>query len=881
MSNANTAPTQGPSSNAAVAPSAAATPDPARITQTPTSSVASVAPETQGSVSTSLQTSGNPSVQPFPTRVISSPSSAIDPATLSVTTIVESTTTEGVSAAAPTPPNSSASGSAPAAALSSTTTLTISSSSSFVASSASSGISSVITVAQGAATPSSSPTGSASQDVFNPISTGGIPSNIGSRGDHPVARLGINQNTPIETNKFYANFFLGSQTSPSFTHPYSVAWNKGAPSTGSWGLSVSHIDADQRVYGPQQSNIPGNPVKYYVNPLGIQSLIFSATELGGSTVLTTDSLQGASVNVNLSPSASTAKRQSAGKITFPLVQGMGFITAIYSGLQPVLQSGVFFQSVVSTGTVQTGVYKYRITLQDGKNWLLYVAPSNGVDPKMTLVDNMHLQGPSGFNGYIQVAKNPSGTDGEAVYDRSAGVYATSAEVSGFTSGTTGTYTHSWTKAGLTNLPLVMFALPHHMQSLSLSTLGSSTNVKLQTTTKGLGTAIVADLWTLVESNLPLDMAFAPWRPTTGSVNSLSATAVQLIHNVAQSEVSEDMNKQTALDSMYFSGKALAKYAQIVYVIHDLAQDDTLAAAGLVKLKNAFSLFVNNQQQYPLVYDTAWKGVVSTGSFATGDSGQDFGNTYYNDHHFHYGYFVYTAAVIGYLDSSWIASNRDWVNMLLRDAANPSTADTMFPFSRSFDWYHGHSFAKGLFESSDSKDEESSSEDAMFAYAMKMWGKIVADPSMEARGNLMLSILARSLQNYFLMESNNTVQPANFIANKATGVLFENKVQHTTYFGDNLEFIEGIHMIPLIPSSTLTRTTNFVTEEWNAYFTDTAVVPASGLQGGWKGILYANLAIINPKASWNFFAASNFDVTSLDGGASRTWYLAYAAGLGGA
>ncbi len=54
-------------------------------------------------------------------------------------------------------------------------------------------------------------------------------------------------------------------------------------------------------------------------------------------------------------------------------------------------------------------------------------------------------------------------------------------------------------------------------------------------------------------------------------------------------------------------------------------------------------------------------------------------------------------------------------MLVRDVANPSAQDNYFPFSRNFDWYHGHSFAKGLFESGDSKDEESSSEDVMFAY----------------------------------------------------------------------------------------------------------------------------------------------------------------------
>ena len=72
----------------------------------------------------------------------------------------------------------------------------------------------------------------------------------------------------------------------------------------------------------------------------------------------------------------------------------------------------------------------------------------------------------------------------------------------------------------------------------------------------------------------------------------------------------------------------------------------------------------------------------------------------------------------------------------------------------------------------------------------MWGKTIGDASMEARGNLMLSILSRSLQSYFLMESKNVNQPSNFIGNKAPGITFENKIDHTTYFGNSLEYIEG-------------------------------------------------------------------------------------------
>jgi endo-1,3(4)-beta-glucanase len=58
-----------------------------------------------------------------------------------------------------------------------------------------------------------------------------------------------------------------------------------------------------------------------------------------------------------------------------------------------------------------------------------------------------------------------------------------------------------------------------------------------------------------------------------------------------------------------------------------------------------------------------------------------------------------------------------VNTLVRDIANPSTLDSYFPVSRMFDWYHGHSWAHGLYETFDGKDEESSSEDTMSAYAM--------------------------------------------------------------------------------------------------------------------------------------------------------------------
>ncbi len=348
-------------------------------------------------------------------------------------------------------------------------------------------------------------------------------------------------------------------------------------------------------------------------------MILSAAEFDSSTVLTTDTLQAFSANANLRP-----KNGSNSKLTIPLVQGMGFVTGIYTNLRPAIQSSVFFRTAVSAGSPKAGVFKYRITLEDGKSWLLYATPSDGTNPSLNLISNTLFQGPSGWSGTIQIAKNPAGSDGESLYDGSAGVYATTGQVIGSVQGTMGTYQLQWTKAGLTASPLLMFALPHHIQSFDRSTTSGVTRIQLQTSTKGMATAVIANGWTLVESNLPTDMGFAPWSPTVGSATTLSAAAIQAIIKAGSSEINQDMNAQTNLNSMYFSGKALSKFATIIYTLHDLANQPDLAAQGLTSLKAAFSRFANNSQIYPLVYDSVWGGVVSVGSYRTGDSGLDFG-----------------------------------------------------------------------------------------------------------------------------------------------------------------------------------------------------------------------------------------------------------------
>ena len=70
---------------------------------------------------------------------------------------------------------------------------------------------------------------------------------------------------------------------------------------------------------------------------------------------------------------------------------------------------------------------------------------------------------------------------------------------------------------------------------------------------------------------------------------------------------------------------------------------------------------------------------------------------------------------------------------LKDVAESDYTGRDYPFSRCFDYWHGHSWAKGLVESADGKDQESTSEDGFASFAIKMWGKVVGDANMEKRG----------------------------------------------------------------------------------------------------------------------------------------------------
>jgi endo-1,3(4)-beta-glucanase len=180
-------------------------------------------------------------------------------------------------------------------------------------------------------------------------------------------------------------------------------------------------------------------------------MLLSAAELGDQTVLTTDSIQSFSLNANFAP------HQGANPvITFPLLQGMGFVTGIYKNGTPLIQSSVFFRELQPAGQLNNNATsKFRIILEDGKTWLLYITPQSGQEMEnLNKTSNCEIKARAGFIGTIQVAKLPAGCS-EEIYDRSAGAYAISCTIIGSAEGNKGNYSLTWEKGGLAN-PLIMY-----------------------------------------------------------------------------------------------------------------------------------------------------------------------------------------------------------------------------------------------------------------------------------------------------------------------------------------------------------------------------------------------------------------------------------------
>ncbi|ABX04072.1 Ricin B lectin [Herpetosiphon aurantiacus DSM 785] len=246
---------------------------------------------------------------------------------------------------------------------------------------------------------------------------------------------------------------------------------------------------------------------------------------------------------------------------------------------------------------------------------------------------------------------------------------------------------------------------------------------------------------------------------------------------------------------YYTGKALLRLANLIPIAEQLGNTNArnaLITAVRNRLQEWFTASANdtNGQFY---YNSNWGTVIGyPASFGS--------DTELNDHHFHYGYYIYAAAILAQYDPNW-ALDSNWgsmVKLLINDAANISTAtDPRFPRLRTFDIYEGHSWASGHAGFGAGNNHESSSEAMMFNSAVLLWGANTGNTQLRDLGIFMYTHETHAIEQYWF-NVDNAVFPAGFTANNnhpAVGMVWGDGGSYATWFSANPEMIHGINFLP--------------------------------------------------------------------------------------
>ncbi|RLN87439.1 hypothetical protein BBJ28_00007363 [Nothophytophthora sp. Chile5] len=545
-----------------------------------------------------------------------------------------------------------------------------------------------------------------------------------------------------------------------------------------------------------------------------------------------------------------------------------------------------------------------VSLNNGQKWVLYFFPSSGDSGvTLTLKDNK-LTATTKFTGVVQAAFVSSTAETSAtpqddqkilqLYHSSAGVYPTGASIQTQQSESFSFHWQLSTAAGTQpSARFLHFALTHLQTMLDPATAEAKPELVLQSHTHGpmfayslVESANASPQWLChvpKEESDAVEKCTVFYSPRTTPLSRDEVDKLDLCRIVT-----DEIHGSWTLPregSYYFKGKALQKFGTMCLLAQRLATTthpelQQVAQEGIAKLQKLLTSFVENKSAYPLVYDTVFKGIITSEAITKRDMNVDFGNGVYNDHHYHYGYIVTAAAMALHLDATWRHSAdavkvRTFVDALIRDVstASPAGNDAYFPRFRNFNWWLGHSYSHGVTPMADGKDEESTSEEVNYMYGMALYAQVTENAEQQALAKLMLKVYIRAVNTYFLLQSGNPpIHPANFEKNKVTGIFFDNKCDYTTWFSPNKECIHGIQMLPVSPILEASRPLRFVREEWESVLSKLPIVKDwKAHQSGWTSLLFTSYSVLDRAKACEVLATC-----PMDDGLSRAWALYYAA-----
>ncbi len=748
----------------------------------------------------------------------------------------------------------------------------------------------------------------------SPISTS-APSNTWQQvvNKPPFNEMFDSLSFPYPTNAWFNNFLLQQTSYPNLS---------------------GNLGGNKAFVYPYQVNFGWNYVGYS-NPKGLLAVNykpFQVNETGGTTpIISWDDGAFAFMGVvdpgNVKPSIKNDYTDLSATLRFtnttntskyyeaPLVRGMAYVTMMYNNIRP----GIYFPSPavlkvndvnVAAGQQFTGT-SFKIETTGSNNtafrpqtWMIYSSSSITLEFSQG-GQTLGMIATADFTGWLRLAHvtyqgenvTPQEiTDKINLLNSYAKFVPVKGEVAANIPSGSGTANVNfnftrYNEGSLGSDSLLMLALPHHTDILSNNT----SNTLKYAVLKGNMREVYGKTWNMTEQ-----LPGYSWYPQNGK---LATVPLQWCDTV-QHYVNEDLflfNRQYLWQDIYSQGKHLARLARTIVIGDELYERDNVRYAsvqGTVQtMRDSLKIYlgayldgkatllptVTPSNRDSLMYDTKYGGLIASRSWDSLNvtNGIDFGSALYNDHHFHYGYILYTAAAIAKQDPGWFTANgnhyQNRVMDLIRDIANPSRGDGHYALNRYKDWFDGNSWANGLVPYGGGKNQESSSEAVNAWYGMYLFGLAMGNDDIKNTGALFLEQEIRATKKYYhiRLPQVNPVYPSYYTDNyHIVTNLYQNGIDAHTFFLTTNYTIHGIQVVPVTPA----------TEQlWKYDYSKDIMDYPNGLSGtqcfnpantdvgiwNWTTINVGVQAVAYPNAALSFFPNYGYNRINYDNGASQS------------
>lgn len=247
----------------------------------------------------------------------------------------------------------------------------------------------------------------------------------------------------------------------------------------------------------------------------------------------------------------------------------------------------------------------------------------------------------------------------------------------------------------------------------------------------------------------------------------------------------------------------------------------------------------------------------------------FGSDELNDHHFHYGYLLSAAGLLGADDAALVTDLAPVMDLLAADIAS-ATAGPELPQLRAFDPYAGHSWASGTSPFADGNNQESTSEAVTAWNGLGLWARASGQDALAQEASWLQSTESAAARAYWTAPDLSAF-PA--FEHQVVSLVWGGKRDYATWFSPEPNAILGIQLIPMGPAQAATAT-GVDPERIRAAVDEAA---PGGYDVAFGGYLLAYRALAGPKDAahaWDALVAVSDE--AIDDGTSRTALLAFVA-----